>query len=42
MKKKFKKIVMIPNTDKDVEKSDHLCIADGNAKGTVILENSLL
>ena len=31
---------MIPNTDKDVEKLDHLCIAGGNAKGTVILENS--
>ena len=33
---------MIPNPDKDVEKSDHLYIAGGNAKGTVILENSLL
>ena len=31
---------LIPNTDKDVEKLDHLCIAGGNAKGTVILENS--
>ena len=30
---------MIPNTNEDVEKSDHLCTA-GNAKGMVILENS--
>ena len=33
---------MIPNTDKDIEKSDHLCIADGNAKGTVILEKFVI